>query len=288
MTPSSVTRRRIGRYRWSSIVRPIVVLAVLLLLLFPIYYLILTSMSTPDQIISTDAILPRELTLDNYAAVLEDPAFGVYATNSLIVASSVTILSLVVSALGGYGLARLRFRGSRLLGRFVLFAYIAPAVLLAVPMFVIMSRLGLVSTPVALVLAHSSFAIPFCVWVLRGFFLTIPRELEEASMVDGSTRLGAFRRIVLPLARPGLLAAAMFSFLLSWNEYFYALVFLQNNAQMTLPIGIQSTYFNLSMGPDEWVKLLAASVIASIPVLVVFAGLQRWMVSGLTAGAVRG
>jgi ABC-type glycerol-3-phosphate transport system permease component len=288
MTPSSVTRRRIGRYRWSSIVRPIVVVAVLLLLLFPIYYLILTSMSTPDQIISTDAILPRELTLDNYAAVLEDPAFGVYATNSLIVASSVTILSLVVSALGGYGLARLRFRGSRLLGRFVLFAYIAPAVLLAVPMFVIMSRLGLVSTPAALVLAHSSFAIPFCVWVLRGFFLTIPRELEEASMVDGSTRLGAFRRIVLPLARPGLLAAAMFSFLLSWNEYFYALVFLQNNAQMTLPIGIQSTYFNLSMGPDEWVKLLAASVIASIPVLVVFAGLQRWMVSGLTAGAVRG
>jgi len=160
--------------------------------------------------------------------------------------------------------------------------------LLAVPMFVIMSRLGLVNTPVALVLAHASFAIPFCVWVLRGFFLTIPPELEEAAMVDGSTRMQAFRRIVLPLARPGLLAAAMFSFLLSWNEYFYALIFLQNNAQMTLPIGIQSTYFNLSMGPDEWVNLLAASVIASIPVFIVFAGLQRWMVSGLTAGAVRG
>ena len=107
-------------------------------------------------------------------------------------------------------------------------------------------------------------------------------------MVDGSTRLQAFRRVVLPLARPGLLAAAMFAFLLSWNEYFFALVFLQNNAQMTLPIGIQSTYFNLSMGPDEWVNLLAASVIASIPVFVLFAGLQRWMVSGLTAGAVRG
>jgi ABC-type glycerol-3-phosphate transport system permease component len=154
-------------------------------------------------------------------------------------------------------------------------------------MFVIMSRLGLVDTPVGLILAHAAFAVPFCVWVLRGFFMTIPEELEEAAMVDGCSRLRAFAAVVLPLARPGLLAAAMFAFLLSWNEYFFALVFLQNNAQMTLPIGIQSTYFNLSMGPDEWVNLLAASVIASIPVLILFAGLQRWMVSGLTAGAVK-
>jgi ABC-type glycerol-3-phosphate transport system permease component len=290
VTAVALTSHRVGRRRWRRTLRPLTVVVVLLIVLFPVYYLILTSMSTADQIISTDtdAILPRHLTLTNFADVLADPNFARFAFNSLLVAISVTILSVSVSAIAGYALARLQFRGSRTIGRFVLFAYIAPPVLLAVPMFVIMSHLGLVNTPFALILAHASFAIPFCIWVLRGFFLTIPPELEEAAMVDGATRLHAFRRIVLPLAGPGLLAAAMFSFLLSWNEYFYALVFLQNNGQMTLPIGIQSTYFNLAMGPDEWVRLLAASVLVSIPVFIIFVGLQRWMVSGLTAGSVKG
>jgi multiple sugar transport system permease protein len=282
---ASSTRRHPGR-----VARPLTVVVVLVVLLFPIYWLILTSMSTPDQIISTsaDAILPHSLTLANYGFVLQDPQFIVFATNSLIVASCVTVLSVAISALGGYSLARLRFRGSRLLGRLVLFAYVAPPVLLAVPMFVLLAKLGLVNTPVGLVLAHMSFAIPFCVWILRGFFLTLPPELEDAARVDGCSRMQAFRRVVLPLARPGLVAAGMFAFLLSWNEYFFALIFLQDNAQMTLPIGILSTNFNETMGPADWLHLLSASVIACIPVFILFIGLQRWMVSGLTAGAVRG
>jgi len=170
----------------------------------------------------------------------------------------------------------------------VLLAYVAPPVLLVIPMFVGLSRLRIVDTPFALILAHLTFALPFCLWMLRGFFLSLPRELEDAAAVDGCTPLRTFQLIVLPLARPAIAAAAMFAFLLSWNEYFYALIFLQNNAQMTLPVGIQSSYFNVVMGPDNWIRLLCGSVLASIPVFVLFGGLQRWMVGGLTAGAVRG
>jgi multiple sugar transport system permease protein len=155
-------------------------------------------------------------------------------------------------------------------------------------MFVVLAKLGLVDTPFALILAHMTFAIPFCLWILRGFFLSLPRELEDAAEVDGCTPLLAFLLVVGPLSLPGLIAAGMFAFLLSWNEYFYALVFLVSNPQMTLPIGIQSAYVNDTMGPADWLHLLSASVLASIPVFFLFGALQRWMVSGLTAGAVRG
>jgi multiple sugar transport system permease protein len=274
---------------WSATHRLLVVLT-LLILLFPIYYLVLTSLTTPDQIVSHErsAIFPRHLSLDGYRAVLGNPNFGRYVRNSLLVAATVTALSVTISGLGAYSLARLPFPGSRFLGRVVLLAYVAPPVLLAIPMFVGLSRLRIVDTPFALILAHLTFALPFCLWMLRGFFLSLPPELEDAAAVDGCTPLRTFRLIVLPLARPAIAAAAMFAFLLSWNEYFYALIFLQNNAQMTLPVGIQSSYFNVVMGPDDWIRLLCGSVLASIPVFVLFGGLQRWMVGGLTAGAVRG
>jgi ABC-type glycerol-3-phosphate transport system permease component len=259
-------------------------------MLFPIYYLLLTSMTTADQILSqeTSALIPRQLSLAGYRAVLSNPNLPKYVANSVFVAGMVTVLSVTASALGAYSLARLPFPGSRFLGRVILLAYVAPPVLLAIPMFVGLSRLRLVDTPIALILAHLTFAMPFCLWMLRGFFLSLPAELEDAAAVDGSSPLRTFRLIVLPLSLPALAAAAMFAFLLSWNEYFYALVFLQNNSQMTLPIGIQTTYFNVVMGPDDWIRLLCGSVLASVPVFVLFGGLQRWMVSGLTAGAVRG
>ncbi len=276
--------------RARRVLRMAVVGVILAVLLFPIYWLILTSTNTPDRILSRDphSLLPRRPSLEAYRHVLGDSHFVVFARNSLIVAGSVTLFGVSVSALGAYALARLAFPGRRLVGRLVLFAYVVPPVLLVVPMFVALARLGLIDTPIGLVLAHTTFAIPFCMWILRGFFLSLPASLEEAALVDGCTRLQAFRRVVLPLARPGLVAAAMFAFLLSWNEYLYALVFMQSDAQKTLPIGIQTSYFNVTMAPADWLHLLTASVLASIPVFLLFMGLQRWMVSGLTAGAVKG
>ena len=276
--------------RARRVLRMAVVGVILAVLLFPIYWLILTSTNTPDRILSRDphSLLPRRPSLEAYRNVLADSHFVVFARNSLIVAGSVTLFGVSVSALGAYALARLVFPGRRLVGRLVLFAYVVPPVLLVVPMFVALARLGLIDTPIGLVLAHTTFAIPFCMWILRGFFLSLPASLEEAALVDGCTRLQAFRRVVLPLARPGLVAAAMFAFLLSWNEYLYALVFMQSDVKKTLPMGIQTTYFNVTMAPADWLHLLTASVLASIPVFLLFMGLQRWMVSGLTAGAVKG
>jgi multiple sugar transport system permease protein len=283
-------RPRARRSRMLTWGQRLALIALLAILLFPIYWLIVTSMTTPEQIISPDlsALLPRHLTVMSYRYVLRHTKFFLYVRNSIVVGGAVTILGVSISALAGYGLTRLQFPGSRLLGRLILFAYVAPPVLLAVPMFVLMARLHLVDTPFALILAHMTFAIPFCVWILRGFFLSLPHELEDAAAVDGCSPLWTFLVVVAPLSLPGIVAAAMFAFLLSWNEYFYALVFLLSNSQMTLPIGIQSSFFNLAMGPDDWIHLLSASVLASIPVFLLFGGLQRWMVGGLTAGAVRG
>jgi ABC-type glycerol-3-phosphate transport system permease component len=260
---------------------------VLMVLLFPIYWLVITSLSSPDQVLSK-SLVPRNPSFDSYIYVLSQPAIWTFARNSVLIASGVAVAAVSVSALAAYSLARLEFPLRRWLGRFVLFAYIAPPVLLVVPMFVVLARLGLVNTPVGLMLAQMAFAAPFCMWMLRGFFLSLPVELEDAAMVDGCTRFGAFRRIVLPLAAPGLVAAGMYAFLLSWNDYLYALVFLQSGSQMTLPVGIQLNFFVENMGPQTWLYLLAASVLASIPVFLIFIVLQRWMVSGLTAGAVRG
>jgi multiple sugar transport system permease protein len=266
------------------------VVLTLVVLLLPIYWLTITSMSSPSDLISATrySLLPSRLSLENFQFVMSDPHFGIYLRNSVVVATTVMVLSVSISTLGGYSLARLEFRGRRSIGRLVLFTYLAPPVLLAVPMFIGLSRLGLVNTPVGIVIAHMTFAVPFCVWLLRGFFLTIPRELADAAAIDGASEIQTLARIVLPLAKPGIVAAAMFAFLLSWNEYFYALIFLTDTKSQTLPIGLYMTYYGPNMLPSDWVHLMAGSVIASVPVVALFAFLQRWFVSGLTAGAVRG
>jgi multiple sugar transport system permease protein len=249
--------------------------------------MVITSTTRPDALL-TRRILPADPSLQAYEYVLTQEFFWTYARNSLLVASCVAVVATFVSALGAYALARLAFPGRGFLGRFILFAYIVPPVLLVVPMFVVLAGLGLVNTPLGLIIAQMAFAIPFCTWLLRGYFLSLPVDLEDAALVDGCTHFGAFRRVVVPLAAPGLVAAAMFAFLVSWNDYLYALVFLQGEGQMTLPVGIQLRFFVQNMSPQTWLYLLAAAFLASIPVFLLFMILQRWMVSGLTAGAVRG
>jgi multiple sugar transport system permease protein len=273
--------------RWRGLGWTVVAFVVLAVLLFPIYWMVITSTTRPDALLAR-RILPTDPSLAAYEFVLGQEFFWTYARNSLLVASSVAVVATFVSAIAAYALARLAFLGRGFIGRFILFAYIVPPVLLVVPMFVVLAGLGLVNTPLGLVIAQMAFAIPFCTWLLRGYFLSLPVDLEDAALVDGCTHFGAFRRIVVPLAAPGLVAAAMFAFLVSWNDYLYALVFLQGEGQMTLPVGIQLRFFVQNMSPQTWLYLLSAAFLASIPVFILFMILQRWMVSGLTAGAVRG
>jgi multiple sugar transport system permease protein len=273
--------------RWRGLGWTVVAFVVLAILLFPIYWMVITSTTRPDALLAR-RILPTDPSLAAYEFVLGQEFFWTYARNSLLVASSVAVVATFVSAIAAYALARLAFLGRGFIGRFILFAYIVPPVLLVVPMFVVLAGLGLVNTPLGLVIAQMAFAIPFCTWLLRGYFLSLPVDLEDAALVDGCTHFGAFRRVVVPLAAPGLVAAAMFAFLVSWNDYLYALVFLQGEGQMTLPVGIQLRFFVQNMSPQTWLYLLSAAFLASIPVFILFMILQRWMVSGLTAGAVRG
>jgi len=257
---------------------------------FPIYWLVVTSLKPSDEIFpkSIADFVPHSLTLDHYRTVLfGGKHFFTYFFNSMIVAGSTTLITLAVATLGGYALARLSFPGSRWLGRSVLFAYVIPPVLLVIPVFRILLGLGLYDSLFGLILAHVTFAVPFALWLLRAYFSGIPVELEQAGMTDGLTRLGVLWRIVLPLAGPGLVAVSIFTFMLSWNDYLYALVLLTDDSVRTLPIGLTANFMNQNMGANDWGNVMAASVLSAVPVLVAYLVLQRWLVGGLAAGAVK-
>jgi ABC-type glycerol-3-phosphate transport system permease component len=192
---------------------------------------------------------------------------------------------LVTAALAAYGFTRFHIRGAGALIVFLLFTKMLPETLLIIPYFRLMSELGLLNTHLALILAYSSFALPFSVWMLIGFFRSIPREIDEAAIVDGASRLAAFFRVILPLARPGLVAVALFTFLISWNAYVWALVLTTDPAMFVLSVGIANMVGEYRV---QWNELMAAAMIAAAPVMVLYALLERHLVSAITAGAVKG
>ncbi|MBO0746072.1 MAG: carbohydrate ABC transporter permease, partial [Candidatus Dormibacteraeota bacterium] len=205
--------------------------------------------------------------------------------NTILVAAAATLIGVGLSALLGYGLARLDFRGSQALTGGVLLTYIMPSALLFIPLYQILSVLHLINSLWALILSYPTFTIPFASWLLMGYFRSIPKELEESAFVDGASRLGTFWRVVLPLARPALLAVALFTLTNAWNEFLFAYVFITNNALMTLPVGMQSMIVGDIL---PWGELMAASLLVTIPVVIIYSYAQRFLVEGLTVGAVKG
>lgn len=276
--------------RLRNALRIAVVIVCAALTFLPMYWVIVGSLTPPDKLLSTSlsSIIPTAPTLEHYRMVLFKLNFKTYTINSLIVAVTTTVVSLVLSALGGYALARLKFPGRRAVGNLVLFTYIIPTVLLVVPIFSIIVMLDLQNTRTGLILTYLTFTLPFCLWMMKGFFAGLPPQLEEAAQVDGATRVQAMLRVVFPLTLPGLVATAMFSFMLAWNEYLFALVFLNNDDLRTIPIGVTASLVGPNMEAFHWAGLMAASVLSSIPVFIIFIGLQRYLIQGMAAGAMKG
>jgi multiple sugar transport system permease protein len=257
-------------------------------LLFPFAWMLIVSIK-PDQLLLDTRINPFAIispTLENYRYLLQETEFPRWIWNTLVVTVGATALSLFCSILIGYALGRFRFRGGNTLGIAIFLLYLVPPTLLFIPLSQIVSRFGLYNSYWALILVYPTFLIPFASWLMMGYFRTISRELEDAALVDGATRLQAMTRIVLPLAIPGVLSAGIFSFTLAWNEFLYALVFMGSGDMKTVPVGVVSDLIRADL--YFWGSLMAAGLLGSVPVAIAYAFLVDHYVSGLTAGATKG
>ncbi|HEY1555207.1 MAG TPA: sugar ABC transporter permease [Kofleriaceae bacterium] len=235
--------------------------------------------------------IPQHVTLDHFGDLFDARggdgglAFLRHTLNSIVVALATTVVGVALSCTAAYALSRFRFPGRKAGLTTFLVVQMFPATLLLMPLYVVLDRLGLLNSITGLVLVYSTTAIPFCVWTLKGYFDTLPRELEEAARIDGAPPWLIFRRIILPLARPGIAVTALFSFMTAWNEFIMASTFMTDESRFTLPVLIQST---VTEHTADWGMFAAGAIVTSLPVMVAFYVLQRYLVGGLTAGAVKG
>ncbi|MEW2516621.1 carbohydrate ABC transporter permease [Actinacidiphila alni] len=284
---SAVRTSRAGRMRaaatsvWTAL--GIVVIAVWI---FPVYWMATTAFkSGPAMAADPPQLWPHSPTLVHFRKVVDDPLFWDAVTNSALV-TAITVPAAVLVAFGSaLAIARFRFRGRGLYVTAVMLVQMVPHVALVVPVFLTLSDVGLSDSVPGLVVTYLAFILPFAVWTLRGFIAAVPKDLEEAAMTDGCTRMGAFRHIILPLTLPGLIATSVYSMILAWNEYLFAYFIIASPHKYTVPLWL--THFVTSEGTD-YGALMAGSVIVSVPVVVFFMLVQRHLAAGLTAGAVKG
>lgn len=256
------------------------------LLVAPFLWMISTSLKGPAEIsLRTPTIIPHHPMPSNYSRVLEQAHFGRYFLNSLLVSVATTLISVALATLAGYAFARFKLPGGKALLLGILATQMFPGILLAIPLYILIKDLGLLNSLLGLILVYTTFALPFSVWLLRNFFVTVPRELEESAMVDGATRLGALWRIILPIAAPGIAATSIFSFILAWNEFLYANTFISSSSKYTLPVGLQSLIGEYT---TDWGMLMAGAVVTTVPIVIGFVFVQRNLTQGLAAGAVKG
>ncbi len=255
--------------------------------LFPFIWMFITSIK-PDPELYNPRLSPflvREPTLSHWKSLLNDTLFVQWAINTLWVAIASTAISLFAGVLAGYALARLIFPGSTAFGIAIFVTYLVPPTLLFIPLTGVVSWMGLQDTTWSLIFTYPTFLVPFCTWLLMGYFQTIPKELEECARIDGATRIQAMVFIILPLAVPGILSAGIFAFTLSWNEFLYALVFISSPANKTIPVGVTSELIKGDV--FFWGSLMAGALLGSVPVAIVYSFFVEHYVSGIT-GAVKG
>ena len=273
------TARRLG---WNA-----VGMVVFVVMVFPVFWMISTAFKTDDQLNSvTPTWIPTHPTLRHFRDALARPYFWTDVKNSLIVVLVTVVVAMALAFFAAVALSKYRFTGRKLFIVLMIGIQMLPATGLIIPLYVVLARYHEVNALTGVILVYLTFALPFSVWTLRGFIIGIPKDLEEAAMVDGSTRLGAFLRILFPLVAPGLVATSVFAFITSWNEYIWARTLLNDSSKQTITVWL--SYFLGTSRSTDWGALMAASTLTAIPVVVFFLLVQRRIAFGLTAGAVRG
>jgi arabinogalactan oligomer/maltooligosaccharide transport system permease protein len=268
-----------------TLLRHAVLLLFVAISLYPVLNVVSISLRPGDRLRSTDlSIIPPDWTFASYVKLFTEQPFLRWLGNSLVVSGVVTLTGVALASTAGYAFSRFRFIGRKATMLAILTTQMFPATMLLLPLYVLIAKLGLIDTWLGLMVFYTATALPFCVWQMKGFYDTIPASLEEAARIDGCSRAQAFWHVVLPLATPGLVITALFSFMTAWSEYIVAAQVMQNEEMFTLPLGIKGFQASLS---SQWGLYAAASILVSIPVVAVFLAFSKYLVNGLTVGSVK-
>jgi multiple sugar transport system permease protein len=272
------------RSRWVTVYIPLAIFV--FVLLFPFYWMVITSVKPNNELLSRDGnpFWVIQPTLEHFHKLLFKTAYPEWLWNTVFISVIATVVSLVCAVLAAYAIERLRFKGSRQVGLGIFLAYLVPPSILFIPLSTIVFKLGLFDTRWALILTYPTFLIPFCTWLLMGYFRSIPFELEECALIDGATRFEILWKIILPLSVPGLISAGIFAFTLSWNEFIYALTFISSSEVKTVPVGVVTELVEGDV--YHWGSLMAGALFGSLPVAVLYSFFVDHYVSGMT-GAVK-
>jgi multiple sugar transport system permease protein len=276
-----MTRVGLGRVAWAA-----AALGAIAFALIPLVWMVLTSVKTNREITQDTTLIPNALTIGNYVSLFSGREFAAYLTNSIIVTTLSVVIALALGTMAAYVLARFRLPGGldRYVGFTLLMVRLLPPVVIIIPIFLIAQQLGLLNTQLSLIVVYATFNVTIVVWMMESFFREIPVDLEEAAMVDGDTRFTAFRRIVLPLAAPGLVATGIFTAITTYNEFLFALVLTSTPAAETMPVGAATLIGRINV---DWGAMSAAGVIGALPIVIFSIIVQKHLVRGLTMGAVK-
>jgi multiple sugar transport system permease protein len=284
---ATVARR--SRRRWQTVATYANLTPFIFFALFPFYFMFVTSFKRNAELYNLQSVpfwIQTGVIPDHYTFLFQRTEFLTWMKNSLVISVVATMVSLAIAVLAGYSLARLRYRGVGTFGTAVFITYLVPPTLLFLPLSQVVNWLGLSDTIWALVVTYPTFLVPFSTWLLMGYFRTVPREVEECALVDGATRMQTLFKIVLPMAIPGVVCAALFGFTLCWNEFIYALTFVSQSGNKTAVVGVTADLIRGDI--YYWGSLMAGAVLASVPIVAIYVWFLDYYVSGLTAGAVKG
>lgn len=253
---------------------------------FPFFWMASTSFKPPSEVFAQPpSFIPQQITWDNFKRLFTSTNFLIYFKNSILVSGCTVILTMIVSAIGAYSLTRYQYPGREKIAGLILCTYMFAPIMIVIPFFILAKKIGIENTHFALVLAFTSFCLPFTLWLMRAFFKTIPIQLEEAALVDGADRIRAVIHVVLPLALPGIIATSIFTFILAWNDYIFTRILITSDELKTLPVGVQDLFHSALI---DWGLIMAAGMMITIPALLFFVTIQRYLIRGWGAGAVKG